>query len=77
MRAFFSRLGLTGLSIVVAALIFGALAGGIVVHRLTVTPEASTQQQGEQQGERSDTQSDTQKGQQTNNQQQGEHETGD
>ncbi len=49
-----SRLGMTGLIIVAAALIFGVLAGGIVVHRLEASPTASQSEQ--QQGESSDRQ---------------------
>ena len=52
----FSRIGITGLSIVAAALIFGVLAGGIVVHRLEASPAASQSEQQQQQGEASDRQ---------------------
>lgn len=50
-RRLFSQLGMTGLVIVLAVLVFGILAGGIVVHRLDTTPAAS---QSEQQTEASD-----------------------
>jgi Na+/glutamate symporter len=52
-----ARLGMSGLIIVAAALIFGVLAGGVVVHRLETSPaaqEQQQQQQGQQQGEVSD-----------------------
>ena len=58
MRNFFSRLGLVGASIVVAALVFGVLAGGVIVHRLEASPASS--QQHDQQGESSDQQDETQ-----------------
>ena len=54
----FRRLGMTGLFIVVAALIFGVLAGGIIVHRLEASPAASSEQQ---QGETSDRQGEAKK----------------
>lgn len=55
----FSRLGMTGLIIVAAALIFGVLAGGVIVHRLEATPVASQSEQ--QQGESSDRQDEAKK----------------
>jgi len=54
-----SRLGMTGLIIVGTALIFGVLAGGIVVHRLETSPTASQSEQ--QQGESSDRQDEPKK----------------
>jgi len=50
-RRLFAQLGMTGLIIVLAALAFGILAGGIVAHRLEASPTAS---QEEQQSETSD-----------------------
>ena len=47
-----SRLGAVGLSLVAGALIFGAVAGGVVVHRLEFPASrnaASEQQQGDNQ----------------------------
>ena len=51
LRRLIAQLGVTGLIIVVAALVFGVVAGGVVVHRLEASPAAS--QEG-QQGEASD-----------------------
>ena len=57
LRRVIAQLGMTGLIIAAAALIFGALAGGVVVHRLETAPtsnqeaqqsEASDQNDGEQ-----------------------------
>jgi len=39
-----SRLGIVGVTLLASALIFGALAGAIVVHRLATTQAASQQQ---------------------------------
>lgn len=50
-RRLFSQLGMSGLIIVLAALVFGILAGGILTHRLEASPSAS---QEEQQSEASD-----------------------
>ncbi len=56
----FSRFSVVGVSVVAAALIFGFLAGGVVVHRFQTASQTSTQQeeqpekddqQGEQKGE--------------------------
>ncbi|TMC53109.1 MAG: hypothetical protein E6J20_08535 [Chloroflexi bacterium] len=56
LRRLFARLGPTGLFIVLAAVIFGVLAGGVVVHRLETSPSASQEQQQEaaDQGDQSD-----------------------
>ena len=49
MRSLFHRLGLVGAILIASALIFGAIAGGVIVHRLQTTPTASSeQQQGDQ-----------------------------
>lgn len=40
-RNVFGRLGMVGVILLVSALIFGALAGGVIVHRLDTTPTAS------------------------------------
>jgi hypothetical protein len=46
-RGVFGRLGLVGASLLASAIIFGAIAGGVVVHRLESPPAASsTQDQG-------------------------------
>ena len=54
-RGVFGRLGMVGAILLASALIFGAIAGGVVVHRLQPAPAASsTQQRGdnaEQQGD--------------------------
>jgi uncharacterized membrane protein len=43
---------MVGAILLVSVLIFGALAGGVVVHRLDTTPAASSQrEQGEQAGD--------------------------
>jgi hypothetical protein len=56
--AFFGRLGMVGAILLASALIFGAIAGGVVVHRLESAPAASTtQQQGDNSDERGDGQS--------------------
>ena len=48
-RGLLHRLGLVGAILIASALIFGAIAGGVVVHRLQATPTASSEhQQGEQ-----------------------------
>ena len=52
-----SRLGAVGLSLVAGALIFGAIAGGVVMHRLEFPPSrnaASEQQQGDNQTQTGD-----------------------
>jgi len=44
-RNVLSRLGMVGAILLVSALIFGALAGGVVVQRLNSTPAASSEQE--------------------------------
>ena len=44
-RNVFSRLGMVGAILLVSALIFGALAGGVVVQRLNSNPTASSEQE--------------------------------
>ena len=45
---------MVGAILIASALIFGAIAGGVVVHRLQATPTASgEQQQGDQDAEKS------------------------
>ena len=52
------RLGMVGAILLVSALIFGALAGGVVVHRLDTTPTASNEStQTEKSAEQGDKQS--------------------
>ena len=47
------RLGMVGAIVIASALIFGAVAGGVLVHRLDTTPSASSEQaQGEESGEK-------------------------
>lgn len=54
----FGRLGMVGAILIVSALIFGAIAGGVVVHRLHPAPAASsTQQRGDNADEQGDRQS--------------------
>jgi hypothetical protein len=54
-RGVFDRLGMVGAILVASALIFGAIAGGVVVHRLQATPAASsTQEQGRNADEQGD-----------------------
>ena len=43
----FSRLGAVGLSLIAGALIFGALAGVVVVHRLQIAQLAASSGQGQ------------------------------
>ena len=45
LRRLFARLGMTEIFIVIAALVFGVLAGGVVVHRLEASPTSSQEQQ--------------------------------
>ena len=45
LRRLFAQLGITELFIVIAALVFGVLAGGVVVHRLETSPTSSQEQQ--------------------------------
>jgi hypothetical protein len=54
-RGVFGRLGVVGASLLASAILFGAIAGGVVVHRLASTPAASsTQQQGDNRDESGD-----------------------
>ena len=47
-KGVFVRLGMVGAILLASALIFGAIAGGVVVHRLESAPAASgTQQRGD------------------------------
>ena len=48
LRRLFARLGMTEIFIVIAALVFGVLAGGVVVHRLEASPTSSQEQQQQQ-----------------------------
>ena len=41
---FFRRIGMVGAVVLASALIFGAVAGGVFVHRLDTTPSASSEQ---------------------------------
>jgi uncharacterized membrane protein len=48
----FHRIGMVGAIVIASALIFGALAGGVIVHRMDTTPSASSEQaQGDQSGQ--------------------------
>ncbi len=54
-KGVFGRLGMVGAMLVASALIFGAIAGGVVYHRLHSTPAASsTQEQGDKADEQGD-----------------------
>jgi hypothetical protein len=54
----FGRLGMVGVILLVSALIFGALAGGVIIHRLDTTPTASNEsRQAEKDVEQGDKQS--------------------
>src|ERR1700694_893311 len=44
-RGVLGRLGIVGVSLVACALILGAIAGGVVVHRLQAAPAASSTQE--------------------------------
>lgn len=44
-RRLFDRLGVVGAILLASALIFGAIAGAVVVHRLQAVPTASSQQE--------------------------------
>ena len=44
---------MVGAILIASALIFGAIAGGVVVHRLQTAPTASSEQQGDQGTEKS------------------------
>jgi uncharacterized membrane protein len=51
----FHRLGMVGAIVLASALIFGAVAGGVIVHRLDTTPSASSEQgQGAEQGDKAE-----------------------
>ena len=51
----FGRLGMVGAILLASALIFGAIAGGVVAHRLHAAPAAtSTQQRGDNADEQGD-----------------------
>ena len=57
-RGVFGRLGMVGAILLASALIFGAIAGGVVVHRLQPAPAASsTQHRGDNVDEQGDGQS--------------------
>jgi hypothetical protein len=57
-KGVFGRLGMVGAILIASALIFGAIAGGVVVHRLQFPPAAShTQQRGDNGDEQGDGQS--------------------
>jgi hypothetical protein len=45
LRRVIRQLGMTGLVIVIAALVFGVIAGGVFVHRLEASPESSQEAQ--------------------------------
>jgi uncharacterized membrane protein len=55
-RSVLSRLGIVGVTLRASALIFGALAGAIVVHRLATTQAASQQPQTNAAGDQIDNQ---------------------
>ena len=47
------RLGMVGAIVIASAVIFGAVAGGVIVHRMDTTPSASSEQaQGDDSGEK-------------------------
>ena len=46
----FHRLGMVGAVVLASALIFGAVAGGVFVHRLDTTPSASSEEQAAEAG---------------------------
>jgi hypothetical protein len=57
-KGVFVRLGMVGAILLASALIFGAIAGGVVVHRLQSPPAASgTQERGDNAVEQGDGQS--------------------
>jgi hypothetical protein len=57
-RNVFGRLGMVGVILLVSALLFGALAGGVIIHRLDATPTASNESaQSENNAETGDKQS--------------------
>jgi hypothetical protein len=41
-KGVFDRLGMTGAILIASALIFGAIGGGVIVHRLQPAPAASS-----------------------------------
>jgi hypothetical protein len=41
-KGVFGRLGMVGVTLIASALIFGAIAGGVVIHRLQSTSVASS-----------------------------------
>lgn len=49
-RSLFGRLGMVGAILLASALIFGVLAGGVLVQRLHARPAASSQQTNQSQG---------------------------
>jgi hypothetical protein len=57
-RNVYGRLGMVGVILLVSALIFSALAGGVIIHRLDMTPTASNESaQSEDNAEKIDKQS--------------------
>jgi uncharacterized membrane protein len=51
----FRRLGMVGAIVIASALIFGAVAGGVIVHRLDTNPSASSERaQGDESGQEAD-----------------------
>lgn len=57
-RNVLGRLGMVGVILLVSALIFSALAGGVIIHRLDTTPTASNESaQSENDSEKDDKQS--------------------
>jgi transcription initiation factor TFIID subunit TAF12 len=56
----FSRFSLAAVSLIAAALIFGFLAGGVVVHRFQTTSQTQTNSKPDQQPEKNDEQADQQ-----------------
>jgi len=54
-KGVFGRLGMVGATLIASALIFGAIAGGVVIHRLQSTSVASsTHEQGDKADEQGD-----------------------
>jgi uncharacterized membrane protein len=63
----FHRIGMVGAIVIASALIFGALAGGVIVHRLDTTPSASSEQaQGDQSGQKAGEGANTSQGSKNN-----------
>jgi hypothetical protein len=56
-KGVFGRLGMVGAILIASALIFGAIAGGVVVHRLQFPPAASHTQRGDNADDKGDEQS--------------------